>query len=60
MPCKDEIKKRKTYENSVRLARACKEMSNNEYTIYKVEENVFEFCRKDQFNASKGIKITDV
>lgn len=60
MSCKEENQKRKTYENSVRLAKICKEMSNFKYVIYMVEENVFDFCREEEYNPTKGVKIIDV
>lgn len=60
MSCKDENKKRKTYQNQLRLAKVSKRISGADYTVYKTEENLFEFCKKADYRPDKGTKIIDV
>lgn len=60
MGCELENIKRKTYENTKKLAILSKQITGFTYTIYKIKENVCEFCRKEEYKEERGTKITDV
>lgn len=58
--CRNEEKKRKTYQNQHRLAKISKRAFGCSYVIYRTVEGLYEICRTEDYRAEKGVKIEDV
>lgn len=60
MGCTNEIKRRKTYAHTRRLAELCSQIDGCPHVIYREKEGVYGHCQEQEYGEGKGEYVETV